>query len=418
MDARLVRLLTTDYKLIDKPGLRQQEVRRVKRAPRPPTVTRAGASVSSKCRLLQTLGRFVRATAAVGLLAAGAALAGCERDAPRRRGSAAHATSATIAVVTPPRADPAWAGIQGGALRFRAAIPSVEVKLFTPAGSSLTALGETLVEATSQSPAAACVYLTQTAVRGRDELGAILERAAGSNVIVITMGQRFAHRGVTGHVGMHLPSAAELLARNLRSLVSPKRSYLLVHSGDGPDVAGDAYRRFLSSIERWHDITCLASREGGGEVPAHDAILELVELFPHAGVIVSFDADPWCVEDRTWRQALAAASPTYRYATLAAAPALWRDLGTPQAPGPALALVGVADGDVTYSAIQMALELRMGEYRGAPERWIEPELVTAETLPSFAQRYSAAAGGLSIEGFLPGPADNATPASPATPADP
>lgn len=390
----------------------------MKRAPRLPTRLRAGAPMTAKCPLLRALGRFVRVAAAIGLLAGGVVVAGCERDAPRRRGSAAHATSATIAVITPPRADPAWPGIQGGALRFRSAIPSIEIKLFTPSGSSLAALGEALVDATAQSPAAACVYLTQTAVQGRDELGAILERAAGSNVILITMGQRFAHRGVTGHVGMHLPSAAELLARNLRSLVSPKRSYLLVHRGDGQDVAGDAYRRFLSSIERWHDITCLASREGGGEAPTDGVIRELVELFPHAGVVVSFDADPWCIEDRTWRLALVAASPTYRYATLAAVPALWRDLGTPQAAGPALALVGVADGDIAYTAIQVAVELRMGEYRGAPERWIEPALVTAETLPDFAQRYSAAAGGLAVEGFLPSAAGGAAPAAEATPAGP
>ena len=51
--------------------------------------------------------------------------------------------------------------------------------------------------------------------------------------------------------------------------------------------------------------------------------------------------------------------------------------------------MGFVDGDVAYTAMDMALTALIERRRSGDVRMIAPELVTIETLDDFAKRYAA-----------------------------
>lgn len=329
----------------------------------------------------------------------------CDRTASQTGAAAGYARRATVAIV-PPAEAPLTAVIQGGALRYARDVPSVHVEVVAPKGAGLDARFEGLVEALSRPLDAVCFYLSVADVRQdgprlREQLANLSNRGTP----IITIGAELDAERVTGHVGAHLPDAAMLAGRELKSLVAPQRTFVLIHNDGRGDVERDAAQRLRSEAAKHPDLVLL--REAEGDMAAatpRDVIADLVTLFPAVGLVVTLDPTPWLDSPLEWERALRERARSVRFVTLATDPRLWRRLGTPEEPGLAAGLVGPLDGDLAYEAVRMAVELVSGERRGSPTRRVAVELVTPSNLPEFARRYAAAANGVDLSSYLPRPA--------------
>lgn len=330
-----------------------------------------------------------------------AATAGCDRT-PKGPVSGNGDYRATVAVVGPSEQDPIWLALRGGALRYQRDIPSVRVVTAAPAEPSIGARLAKLGELLQSRVDAACIYLSTADVHDANALRAALDSFDTHGAALISIGEPFDHPRIEGHVGINKPEAAELLGRSLASITAPRRSYVLIHSAGRGDADEATRNRFESGAATQLDLVELKDVDLSqvSTAPA-DAVLDAAGLFPHVGVIVTLDPSVWLGASISWETALRSRSASARYATLSTAPTLWRRLGTPASPGLAAGLVGPLDGDISYAAVRMAVELLGGERRGHRERWMPVELVTPTSVGDFAKRYSAAAGDLDVSTFIP-----------------
>lgn len=331
-----------------------------------------------------------------------ASLTGCERDPGTARAQQAVKSGMSIKFIGLCPEDPRWPGITGGAQRYADAVPTVRAEFATLPKAPAASVRGALTEVLKNKPAAVCLYVTARDAADPDTLEGVLETIQRSAALLITVGHQYPDQRVFGHVGVNLPETAERLGENLKQVARTRRSYLLCHEQGASVTATNCYLRFSSAAARQPGLELLEERNAYDSPRDTATVLqEMLSLFPHAGLVVTLNPMVWLEGGTELTQRLRRHNEGFRFATLSTAPPLWGQLGTPSAPGPAAALVGPLDGDLGYAAAEMAVEALMGQDKPTTLRWIEGEIVTAANLPDFARRYSAAANGLDISGYLP-----------------
>lgn len=308
---------------------------------------------------------------------------------------------AVIAVIGPAGDHPHWPGTLGGIQRYFEQITVVRPLYFTPADVRATALLETVERALGQGPGGVLLYVDEEDV-ARPALRLLNRR----QVPVVTIDQRVVDVSVDGHVCAALEQGAELLAEHLKELIPEHRSYVLVHDRGRSKQATQVYDQFSAVARRRYAPQDLRLLGEAGAFDSGQSGRHLVETllgrFRHAALLITLDASIWTAGRPGWRRRLRSINSGFRYATLAACPQLWADLGTPAEPGIAAGLVGALDGDVGYGAAQLATEIIVSNRDARyATREIPCELVTAENLVDFARRYSVAANGLDFSADLP-----------------
>jgi hypothetical protein len=335
-----------------------------------------------------------------------AAFIGCEpppsRMPPKRDAARNHVIA--MAAATPPAGR--WPAIMAGAQHYAGGIGTldvVEVVGTDPNGHVTTALIEQAVAAGGEG---LCLFVAARDMAHLQDLTAAIELAHGQNLPIVIMGQRVDHPLVYGQVCADWPQSAEQLADALPQ-ITKRRSFVLLHHEGRDNLATRCYRRFTTearTLGDMHQLKQVNVSDGAG--PATQMARGLLELFPNTGLLVTLDDGLWLRAEPAWFANLRAINPQLQYVALSSAPQLWRDLGSPGAPGVCAALVGPLDGQLGYEAVRIAWRPLIAERQ--PDgvlRFIDCELITAGTLPDFARRYSEAAGGLEVHTYLRGALD-------------
>lgn len=280
---------------------------------------------------------------------------------------------------------------------FLAGVPTLRGEFETPRENTELSLRAAVRRVLEHRPRVVCLHVTDPELAA-----ASFDLIAAEKVLLMTMGQRCQDAHVYGHVGVSLPEAADCLGENLARVAAGRRSYLLLHERGLSPEATECHRRFITGVQRHHGITVL-QQENAAQSDRSPANLveELLGRFPHAGLVVTLNPDVWLAARVGWDRRLRQLNQDFRFATLAAPPRLWRRLGTPAEPGDAAALVGPLDGEIGYAAVHMAVQALVSTGAPLTARTIECELVTAENLADFAERYAAAANGLDVSDYLP-----------------
>jgi len=273
---------------------------------------------------------------------------------------------------------PEWPGVVGGARRLARELPYLRFEYQAPDTSEVAAYDALIAAALARSPVALCLYVTDP-----DLVAPSLPRIRRAQILLVTGGYRVPEAPAFAHVSVDWPGAAETLAENLKKAVAPQRSYLLVHDQGRDETATSCFERFLAVARSEYGVKCLESRNSAERGRAPQAqILEMVERYPHAGLVVTLDPEPWL----SLRAPLRLRGKP-RYATLSAVPVLWADLQN----GAAAALVGPLDGDIGYAMVDFVRFGLVNEGGEGSEKRIRCELVTPQSLADFAARYAAAA---------------------------
>ncbi|MBU0638926.1 MAG: substrate-binding domain-containing protein [Planctomycetes bacterium] len=281
-------------------------------------------------------------------------------------------------LIGPQENDPRWAAIRGGAQRHAKAIPYLTFDYVAPVQSTTQALQDVVSDVISRKPVAVCLYVADP-VRARPAA----ERLFASGISLVTMGVDIPGLTPYGRVYVKYAEGAELLGKNLERIAAGGRSYVLVHANDRSDLATRCYERFMLTARRSAVLTLLEDRTVlEGQDGAAAAVRELLERFPRTGLVVTLTPTPWLETPPTTLPA------QRRFATLGAVPALWPRLRAREA----AALVGPLDGDIGYTAIELALLSLTGEEPAGIVRFVPCHLVTAENLEEFVWRYATAAG--------------------------
>lgn len=316
---------------------------------------------------------------------------GCgDKDRPGRR--AAPAPGSLILGIGP-ASDVRWEAIAGGIRRFGATVPHLRVELRDLPDDSVEVRTE-LDRAAAARPVAVCVFLP-------DEFSTVWQAASGEfpavaavrgwldgpvarQAVVVTAGLDLGFAG-TSHAGSSFPDAAELLGRNLERVAAGRRSYSLLHPGSRSTTAARGRTRFLDAVRQAHGLTLLEEREMPVDCDAARAsVCELLSKYPHTGLLVTLNAEPWLSKPPEFTL-----GERHRIVTIGTTPELWPRLSS----GEASALAGPLDGEVGYSAARLAWETLTGARPAGVREMVPPELVTRESLRDFARRYRLAAGG-------------------------
>jgi len=319
-------------------------------------------------------------------------LTGCEHEAERAPRNLP-AGGLWISVVTPSEYAPDWPAVSGGARRYLETTPTVSGECVAArANETVTAFAQRFLD---RKPAA--VVLLVPSREAAEPLARIVRAAL---VPLVTVGEELPDGVAAGHVAVFQGEAAETLAAALPSVVGTGLSYVLVRKGAPAEGTERVSDRFMSVARQNPSPRLLAADEGDGVNNVAAAVSRLLAQYPRTSLVVTLDPAVWLDPPLGWEAGLAQVSPSYRFATLSAAPRLWAALGTPQRPGRAAALVGALDGERGFAAAELAVRIALNPE--TPRRRIIPtELVTAATLADFARRYSQAAGGLDVSSWLP-----------------
>ena len=322
---------------------------------------------------------------------------GCERSsAPNASPSRPH-SKAVIAVIGQAEDDPQWPGIRGGAKRYLAGVPSLRAVFAAPQSASPDDLRATISEVLAQEPQAVCLC-----VHDPDTARESLDLIASKHAIIVTMGQSMNDARVYGHVSVAMANAAETLGENLSKIAPGRRSYLLLHENKRNDRATNCYQRFLAAAQRQYDLVLLEEQNAATNHGADMTLIEnMLDRFRHAATLVTLNPDVWLTVRPAWERRLRESNGEFRFATLSGAPVLWRQLGSPEDPGLAAALVGPIDGEIGFAAAEIATQGLWNATEVLHARTIECELVTPDNLADFARRYSESANGLDVSAFLP-----------------
>lgn len=322
---------------------------------------------------------------------------GCERAAPRPSGASESIGGASVAIIGPGAGHPQWPGIRGGVQRYLVGVPSLRADIFDPHDATSDSLAATVRLALDRRPNAVCMFVADPRV-ARESADMVLD----AQVLLVTMGAELDDSRVAAHISADWASAAEALGDNLQRVARGRRSFLLVDERACGPEATTCYLRFLEAAERQYEMVLLqASAAPANGDPPLQVVADMLERFQHAGLVVTLSPGLWLMPRAGWQRELRQYNPTFRYATLGTAPALWRELGTPAVPGDAAALAGPLDGDIGFAALETVVHVIVNPNGTPPSHTVPCELVTAETLSDFARRYSAAANGLDVSLYLP-----------------
>jgi hypothetical protein len=321
-----------------------------------------------------------------------AAALGCERSGPP--GSAPRGRA--VAVIGAAETHPQWPAMRGGALRYFDAVGALRATYFAPTLDTSDSLRNTVLRALQDQPDIVCLQVSDP-LTADAAIRLILERG----VLLVTFGEGVTNRGVAAQVTVDWPGGAELLADNLERTAGGRRSYLLLHDS-ASEVGARCYNRFAMSARRNSDLVLLEERDLADSSSSAPRLIEtLLDRFSHAGLLVTLTPDVWLNPNVGWRADLRRLNAGFRIVTLSAAPVLWTRLGTPSRPGEMAALAGPLDGEIGYAVAQAAGRLLLSATPPPPVQQIACELVTPETLPTFAHRYALSAGKFDPAPFMP-----------------
>ncbi len=311
-----------------------------------------------------------------------------------------------IAFVGPPADAPESHAVMGGGRRYFEGLTAIQGDFACPREAGTAELSRAVGAVLEHRPAALCLYVTDPEVAAE-----AIDRVIRANVFLVTMGTPPQDDRIYAHVEVALTDGAELLADNLEAVAAGGKSYVLVHQRDRSPRDTRIHQRFVNAARRQYGLSMLKALPdpGGAATEVTPAVMveELLNLFPHTSLVVTLTPEPWLVDRAGWERRLRQLNDGFRFATLSAVPKLWERLGTPDEPGTAAALVGPLDGEIGHRAVELAVEALYAEQRHSTRAARIPcELVTPATLPDFAQRYSAAAGGLDVSEFLPKPEED------------
>ena len=328
--------------------------------------------------------RWPAAALIVGLLAI---LVGCDMPPEPGKGRLPE-VGEVIAIVGPPRPDPYWAGVLGGAREKLARGGVLRLVVAVPSDNTEAALLTAIDEVLAQKPRVVCLSSDE-----RPAISAGLERIRAAGLPVVTFGPGDRPKAAFGHVQIDLTGAAVTLADNLVAIAGGKRSYVLLHAASASPMDKRVYERFLQSVRSGRSLVLLQEHDiGAAGADAKSLLRESQRRFPSLGLIVALDADTW------GREGLGAVlAPDRSYAAVGAPPSLWSDLPR----GRARALVGWLDGDVGAAVIDLATTAITESRRPGITRSVPAELITAENVADYARRYAEAVG-LTVEALAPG----------------
>ncbi len=212
----------------------------------------------------------------------------------------------------------------------------------------------------------------------------VAEALLHSGIPVLTYGNRVPIEGIYGHVQVQRLDGAEALARALPEIVAPRRSYVLVHNRSDSAFDEEIYHRFRGTASKAFSVTQLAAADAyERDLPPLQVAEQLLQEYPHAGLIVSLTNRSWTETPYERIQQLPC-----RVALLTAVPSTWRWVRFGQAP----AVVGGLDGLGGHKVAALAIAAATRS-RNAPLFDVLPtELVTVDNLDDFIERYSAAIG--------------------------
>ncbi|RMF85566.1 MAG: hypothetical protein D6744_01210 [Planctomycetota bacterium] len=333
------------------------------------------------------------------LLIAAQAIIGCDpptATVPGQSGGVMPDRTVRIAYVGFPAGDPEWRMIEKGARHHASRYSQLILDVLTPRHKSATELEATVAAYLPSRPDAVLLSV-------RDPRVALpaAKRVLESNLRLITVGTRIESLKVFGHVDVYLTDAADRLGLALPELVKPHQSYLLLHDRGRTPTATRCYQRFDARAARYFALTRLMeanSFESGRT--AFELIPEMVKKFPNAGLLVTLEPSFWMRASAAQIRELPC-----RFATLGTHPHLWRYLRS----GVAVALAGPIHPQIGAVAVESAFSSVTAEEPQGFERIIACELVTAETLDDFAERYAQAAG-VPLSSLLPAPSPASQPA--------
>jgi ABC-type sugar transport system substrate-binding protein len=278
------------------------------------------------------------------------------------------------------------------------------LETIAPSDESSEALLRVVRDVLAKNPSAICLYVSDA-----DAARTAATEVVRSGTILVTMGISSGATGVFGHVRVDLAGGAELLGEHLQEIVGGKRSYVLLHRYGATPTDTHCYERFMRKARSYHGIKLLEDRNAAeAQEPPAELLRAMFACFRHAGLAVTFDPTPWL---STPPAELLGSNA--RFATLSAAPPLWRYLQS----GEAAALVGPLDGEIGSLAVEIALVGITESGKAGLERIVRNELVTRETLDDFAKRYAEAAG-LDLDQLLPRPSASQPAGLPGPPVQP
>lgn len=218
------------------------------------------------------------------------------------------------------------------------------------------------------------------------ELGhAIAGRLQRYDGLLVAIGAKPAGREPFALVAADWCQGAELLAEAVNTSLEQlnRRSYILLHADGRGELETNIFRRFHSAMARFTRVTLLDQAAIGAAIPPRsptEQITEMLTRFRHAGVVVTLDPSPWT------GPALFRLEEPHHFATLGASPTLWPRLRS----GEAVALVGPCDGDLGRIAVERAVRGLTGDNAARGSILVPCELVTAESLDAFRDRFERA----------------------------
>ncbi|MFH1748165.1 MAG: substrate-binding domain-containing protein [Planctomycetota bacterium] len=311
---------------------------------------------------------------------------GCRRASPNPGSGTPLPPGALIAVIGPSQAYPNWPGIQGGAELYGRR-PYLNCLTRAPETDQPEDLLEVVEEVIKRGVLAVCLCVDKPKIA----LPAA-QRIAETGILLVTVGQPLEDVNTFGHVSVDFGSGAALLGEKLDSIAAGRLSYVLVHEKGRNRDASLRYNRFMSMAHSRSTLRLLEQRNAAeSDRSQQELIEELRQRFTHVGLIVTLNPDPWLsLEPRNQL-------PTdNRFATLAAPPRLWPRLIA----GEAAALVGPLDGEIGFSAVEMAVTGLMNIPDAPRLKIIQCHLVTPDNLGDFVKQYAEAAG-LDLADLLP-----------------
>jgi ABC-type sugar transport system substrate-binding protein len=316
-----------------------------------------------------------------------ASLTGCEQVPSSAQGARVGSSEALVYLVGPASSCPQWRAIKGGAARYAQRLPYMRMKSARPELDTPEALAATVARVLDEEPVAVCLYIVDPVT-----VRPVAKQILKNTPILVTMGAPLDETGVFAHVNSPAVNAAELLGRNLPKYADGRRSYLLVHEKGKNPLATQCYRSFMAAASQHPSMSLLEQgNAAGSDLPPSGLLTRMLDRFRRAGVVVTLNPEVWLAASPE-----ALLSEANRFATLGAFPELWPHLRS----GRALALAGPLDGEIGFAALELVSAALTKSREFGTQRFIVPELVTAETLDDFARRYAAAAG-LDLADLLP-----------------
>ena len=338
-------------------------------------------------------------TLAVAVLACVSAittLTGCESNPETRTGGRPLPSGALVAVIGTSETNPNWPGIRGGARRYDAQYPNVTCLTAAPEDTSTESLMAVVDRVCEKQPLAICLC-----VEDADRARAAAKKIQSRPILLVTIGTPVEGVNAYGGVEVGWPEGASLLGRALSEVAGDPPNpnmphigpgYVLIHEDGKNPIASSCYARFIVGAEGNSRLSLLKQRNAAQtDRSQRDLVEGLLAEFPSVRLVVTLNPQPWLVLQPRLRL-----PSGNRFCTLAAPPRLWARLQS----GEAAALVGPLDGEIGYTAVDMAVHAIM-EIPGAVRRRVIPcHLVTADTLADFAAEYAAAAD-LDLAEILP-----------------